>query len=221
MVDFYDESELQDSAFARVLVTGLPKSGKTVAVLSTAPTPIVVINCDKPGAPMAAKRHGATGLKICDVTNAASWRGAYQQAIKMAEAGECSSIVVDTITMLVNNIIAPEMARSNEGFAIWKETLNRTLAGLNALMESPAHIFLIAHYGMEDGQISLDGQLKQTVPALVHDRIHLDFNPKGKPPRTFLVGPTASGLAGGRHSDESKALPADIKAVLAEFGYTE
>lgn len=221
MVEFYNEDELQQSAFARVILTGDRGVGKTVAVLRSSPLPICVINCDGPGAPMAAKRHGAKGLMIADITCAQEWKEACKSAVKMAAEGKVKTIVVDTVTLLINNIIGVEMGKKFDGFDIWRETLQNFLDGYNLLWKAQAHVFIIAHYDMADGQLTLDGKLKKDLPALAHDIVHLDYKPGRDPQRAFHLGPSAMGMTKSREIDENKVIPADVKVLLAELGLEE
>lgn len=217
---FYDGSELAQSAYARVLLTGDRKVGKSVQIIGTAPRPVAVLNGDGPGAPQAVKRYFdfADGeLKILDVTSVDLWKKGCVAAKKMAEDGQIKTIVVDTITLLVNSILAREFGRKFTGFEIWRNTCDTFMAGLEHLKLAPAHVFLISHFGIEDGQITLDGKLKKDVPALVNDIVHLDFKPGREYPRMFNIGPSASGLSGGRSSDENKQIPADVSELLKEF----
>lgn len=216
-LDVYDESELAESSFARILLTGDPKAGKTTCVLCTAPQPILVLNCDKPGAPMAAKRHGAK-FKTVDVETSGVWREAVRYAISEAKAERVATIVVDTVTMLINNCLALEMKRKFQGFDIWREVHAGAMQPMNDLLAAQAHVFMLAHYAVSDGQITVQGGMKTDIPALIHDRVHLEFNPKNTPARFFHIGPSASGLSGGRNSDESKIIAADVGVLLKELG---
>lgn len=218
---FYSEETLKNSAFARVLLTGPQKAGKTTAILTTAPGPICVLNCDGEGAPMAAKRHGAKDLLICDVSSVALWERGVAGAVKLANEGKVKSIVVDTITLLINDVLSREFSRRYSGFDIWRETLNSFLQGFDKLKAAPAHLFLPAHHDLSDGQVAVDGKLKGMIPGLVHDIVHLDFNPKRDPARAFHVGPSASGLSGSRNCDENKVIPANVRELLALLGYEE
>lgn len=220
-LNIYSEADLEGSAYARVLLTSIPKSGKTTSVLCTSPAPIFVLNADGPGAPMAARRKGANGLKILDVHTPELWTHGVSAACKMAAQGEVKTIVVDTITSLVNNVMASHFGQRFQGYDIWRAVIDSTMGGLNKLLLAPAHLFILSHYGMDNGEIALNGQLKTVIPALVHDRVHLDFDPKRNPPRAFMIGPSASGLSGGRHSDENKIIPADVRLLLAELGISE
>jgi hypothetical protein len=166
---------------------------------------------------MAAKRYGAEGLKICDVTSTDLWKKACRAAYEMADAGAVKTIVVDTITLLINNIIAVEMGRKYSGFDIWRETIQHFMLGLDLLRHAPAHLFLIAHFDLQDGQLTVDGKLKKDIPALMHDIVHLDFKPNRDPQRAFNIGPSASGISGGRNSDENLVIPANVGDLLRAF----
>ena len=231
-LEFYSEADLEGGAFARVLLTGDRKAGKTTAVLTTAPGPIAVLNADGPGAPMAARRFGAKGLKILDVTGPELWIKGCEAAANLAKAGEIKTIVADTITLLVNKVIAGEMGRRFKDYHIWSNTYQCFMNGLEILERAQAHVFLIAHYDMDNGLITLDGKLKKDIPAMAHDIVHLDYKPGRttrdpetgtitKLERAFMIGPSASGLSGGRHSDENKIIPADVRLLLAELGISE
>lgn len=218
-LDFYDETELEGDAFARILLTGEPKAGKTTSLLTSAPGPICVLNCDGFGAPMAAKRHGAKNLKILDVPNSDTWRRGVDAALKLAAEGQVRSIVVDTITMLINNVLTLEYNKKAQGFEIWRLVLDDGLRYLHKLLHAQAHVFVVSHYAIEDGQLAVNGNLKVQIPAMVHDRVHLEYRATKDPQRVFHVGPHASGLSGGRNSTENQVIPANATLLLKELGY--
>lgn len=221
-LEIYSDDDLQECAFARVLLTGDAKAGKTTLVGTTAPGPILFLNCDGMGAPIAAKRHGGKFM-VVDIGGIEQLQEAVQLACTMAAKGEVRTVVLDTITLLVNVVLLTQLRHRyrNEkdvGFIVYRETGLAVIAALQKLINMPAHLFVLAHYDTKDGLITLEGKLKKDVPGLVHDRIHLTFDPKKDPTRQLLIGPTASGLSGGRNSDESKTIAADIKLLLGELG---
>jgi hypothetical protein len=216
---FYDENELQASAFGRVIVTGPRKMGKTTALLTTAPGPIAVLNCDGEGAPIAAKRFGAKDLKIVDVTSPDLWRKAVDGAIKLADKGEVRSIVVDTFTLLVNNVLTLAHNKRYEGFEIWRNVLDDGIRGLTKLSYAQAHVFIVCHHNLEDGQLLLNGALKEQVPSMMHDIVQFEFRAAKEPRRVFHIGPDAAGMTGSRLCDENKTIPANAEQLLCELGY--
>jgi hypothetical protein len=223
--EFYSGDELEKSAYARVLLTGRRKIGKTVSLLLTAPGPIAMINCDGPGAPQAALRfmtpEQKASLKVCDVTTASGWRKACAGAYAMAERGEVRTIIGDTITLLINKTLAQEMAQKFQGYEIWRNVQSEFYAGFNRLWTAQAHVFIVAHNDMDNGQLTLSGALKEDFPGLMNDIVNISYMPKREHPRMFEIGPSASGLSGGRTSDENKQIPADVRILLAELGLEE
>src|SRR5687767_5834635 len=109
-LDVYTSDDMAVCSKARVLLTGDPKAGKTTSILTSAPGPILVLNCDKPGAPMAAKRHGGK-FDVLDIETAGIWREGVKFAIQAVREEKYRTVVVDTITMLINNCLALEMKR--------------------------------------------------------------------------------------------------------------
>lgn len=215
---FYDENQIESSAYARVLLKGLPKTGKTTSILTSAPGPICVLNCDGPDAVQPAKRFGAKELKIADVTSASMWARAVDGACALAKEGAIGTIVVDTVTLLINNVLTLEYHQQFPGdsFAVYKETFASMAKGLNKLKKAPAHLFVVAHCG-EDGKLDVEGKSKEVLPRLLNDIVYFDFDSKRNPRRAFHVGPSASGLSGSRSCDENKIIEADVKKLLDAF----
>lgn len=216
---FYSESELEASAYARVLVTGIRKSGKTTALATTAPGPVCILNCDGFGAPIAARRFGAKDLKIADIDSSQKWKLGVDGAVRLANEGAIKTIVVDTFTLLVNNTLTLEFNKRFDGFEIWRNVLDTGLRGIYRLMQAPAHLFVVCHFDMENGQLALNGALKEQLPAMIHDIVNFEFNPKNDPSRVFHMGPSASGITGGRFADTNKSIEADATLLLRELGY--
>lgn len=217
---FYNEEALQQSAYARIMLSGQPKCGKTTTILTTAPGPIDILNCDGPGAQIAAKRFGAKNLSILDVTTPELWEKGVRAVIRRASEGKCNTVVVDTFTLLVNNVLAMEMGKRYEKWDIWRETLQSAMGGLNALIQDlQAHLFLVVHYDMNDGLVNIKGQTKKDLPGMVHDRVHMEYRHGKDPARVYHVGSSADGMSGGRFSGENKMIPADATLLLKELGY--
>jgi hypothetical protein len=140
---FYTEKELAASAKFKGLITGVSGCGKTRMTLTTAPKPICVLNCDGPGAPQAALRGKANSLLIKDVTDRNSWLRGCDQALDIVERGLAQSIVVDTVTMLVNQILViGYVAKLGEdNFGVYRGTQTSGLPGSGGRTEErdPSH----------------------------------------------------------------------------------
>lgn len=222
-LEFYSEIEMQREAFARILLTGQKKVGKSTAVYTTSPTPIVALNADGRDALMPAKRQGAQGLQILDVTSADIWRKGVDAAIRMALDGKCKTIVIDTFSILINHTLTLEYQKKFAGekdkFAVWRAVLDDGLRYLHRLLNAPAHVIVICHVDPDSGHLTLNSSLKSELPSLISDIVHLEFRAKEAPARVFKIGPDASGLTGGRNSTENKVIPADVTMLLKELGY--
>lgn len=225
-LDWQTEDDIKNCSFARVLVTGDRKAGKTTRVLTTAPGPIAVLNADGDGATQPAVRHGAK-FRSLNVTTPDLWTAGVKAACDMAAKDEIRTIVVDTITLLVNVNLALHYGRIYDGYDIWSATYKNFMDGMMMLKNANAHVFYLAHYDMDSGLLTLDGKLKKDVPALVNDIVHLDFKPGRKMKvgddvvaldRAFQIGPSANGLSGGRSSEENKLIPADVGILFEELG---
>src|SRR5688572_8736466 len=135
--------EVQAEAFARILIVGAMKVGKTTAVAETAPGPILIGNCDGTAATVFPASRGAKFLEM-PIKNRASWRKFVDTAVKLANDGKIRTIMVDTITLLADSI-AGECESTLTGFDIWSELEKQLKAGLRRLLDAPAHVFLLAH----------------------------------------------------------------------------
>lgn len=217
----YLGSAMEDSKFARILCTGKPKTGKTLATLRGG-YDTYVINCDKKYAQSHAANYGIdiTKMRFMDVECFDDWKEACMEAVSLSKEGKINLVVLDTITNLVNNVIAPEMSTKFQGFEIWRNTVDNVLNGINYLFkECQAHLVMNAHYDFKDGVIELDGKLKSVIPSLAFDIVKVDFDGARDPEFAFQIGPSPSGLTGGRHSRHNKTLPADLAVLLKELGY--
>lgn len=216
---FYTEEDDADDAYARILVTGPPKIGKTVAVVTTSPQPVVVLNCDGKGALAPARRYGGKFFAR-DITSAKDWLNATRDVQKLAATGDVRTCVVDTLTALVNNTISREMMRDYEGFEIWRQTQDCVMTGINKLRDADCHLLVIAHITKDEAAGLLPdvpGALGRLVPALLHDWISVAHDGKADSERVFLIGPQENWTRSGRHVKRSIILPANVKKLLTEF----
>ncbi len=225
-LEIYTEEDMKREAFARILLTGHRKIGKSTAIATSAPGPIGVLNIDGRDALQPAKRHGAKGLQIVDVTSADVWKKGVTKFIQLAGEGKVKTIMVDTFSILVNDKLTLEYKQKyrddKNKFAAWDAVMDDALRYVHKLLQAPAHIFLICHVSRETGDLVLNTQLQERLPALINDIVHMEFNGKeadADRKRTFRYGPDVSGLSGGRSSDENKVIPADASLLLRELGY--
>ncbi len=216
--------EAAGNAFARILVLGPPKVGKTTAVLGTAPAPLV-INCDGASATKGAKEvAGASFLQI-EAYNRKQWSAALAAAKTLVAAGKVRTIIVDTITILADNIV-DDAGVTLQGFDLWNDVQKRIVGGIKLLASLDAHLILIGHmvagHDEEAGIMPLiAGRSKILVPALIDDWVLLDYLEGRKPhERVWLVGPQGRWTSSGRNVRRSCQVAATIPALFAELGIT-
>lgn len=217
----YNQDEAADTAYARLLILGAPKIGKTTAVVSTAPAPLI-INCDGMSATKYAAKQGAK-FSGFDVTGSrASWLKAQGIAKKAVEADVARTIVVDTMTLLADDIRDELMVQGFSGFELYGELASSLLGGMKRLYKLDAHVIIIAHMtpgeGTEAGVIPLiAGQAKVKIPAIAHDVALFEYN-LDTGARQFAVGPQRNWAYSGRNVKRSAVVAPTIPALFTELG---
>lgn len=216
-----DQDNVAAESFARILVLGPAKAGKTTCVAKTAPKPLI-INCDGKGATIGAANQGAQFLTI-DATSRATWKRAQEAAAKLVAAGAVQTVIVDTLSLLADNILDEIKALGFEGYDIWNELEAQLGQGIKRLGQLDAHLFVNAHMmpamDREAGILpAIPGRSKWRIPALVTDWILLDVEPGRKPERQWLLGPQKAWTSSGRNIKRTCAVEATVPALFAELG---
>jgi len=220
-LDFYDEEFVEQAGFARVLLVGPPKVGKSVAVGTTAPGPVVILNCDQGEALVPVRRHGGK-FKALNIDSALTWSRATKELPAMAERGECRTCVVDTVTLLAGNTLEREMASKYTGFDVYSHMEDALMSGLNRLANAPMHLFVIAHMTKDEavGVLpDIPGKAKRLITGLLSDWILLSYDPKRTDmERAFVLGPYEGWRGHGRNIKRTALIPADVGVLLDELG---
>lgn len=218
----YNEKDTQADAWARILLMGPAKGGKTVVCARTAPGPVCIINCDGEHALQPAAAFKARYIAL-DAVDARSWNQAVQYACKLADLEKVSTIVVDTITLLADTIVE-DLGERFEGFDLWREVLDYLVGGIRDLKRANAHLIVIAHAIANENSIegvlpAIPGKAATRIPAMLHDWIWLDLDMKKDPPqRQFLVGPQKNWNHGARNARRTTIVPDNIVELLEELG---
>lgn len=217
-------AQVAEEAFARVLILGQMKIGKTSALCTTAPRP-VIINCDGIGATQYAAIENGSDFWQLDVNGLKTWGDAVKEACRMANDGEVETIIVDSVTLLSDELHA-ELAKSLSGFDLWGGLALELQSGLRRLMKAPAHVFLVAHIDPSKDSSAgilplIGGNTKVWLPAKVSDWVLFSYESGRKPdPRAFLVGPQDDWPRSGRRIRRSiEICPPDVGDLLEELGF--
>ena len=226
MIKPYTEKDIKNDAKARLLVTGPHGCGKTTMVLTSSPRPICVMNCDGHDASEPAVRHGADHLEIYDVDSAATMFEVANIAIQGAKAKKFRTIVVDTLTILVNSVLTLEMRRryptqkDGTSYAQFRQTQLTALEMMQQLVnQNDAHVIIVAHWDNSGNELALEGkQLKSFVPARVSEMARMSYDPDRDPQRVLHVGPSPSGQSKSRRVDHYAEVPASIEALFSHLG---
>lgn len=216
-----DQDGAAESEFARILVLGPAKAGKTTCILATAPSPLC-INCDGLSATKGAREEGGKFL-VVDATTRATLKAAVGIAEKLVAAGDVKTVVLDTATLLADNLL-DEISVTLTGWDVWSELSSVVTHAVKRLCRLPAHIFVVAHMApdkdvAEGIMPAIGGKLKSRLPALLDDWILLDVEPGRKPfERQWLLGPQKTWTHSGRNIRRTIAVEATVPALFAELG---
>lgn len=219
---FHAQDAMLEDTYARILLLGAMKVGKTTAVLSTSPGPVAVLNCDGVGATKYPATQGAKFMQI-DVRSRATWAKGCASAVKAAKAGQIKTIVVDTVTLLGDEILDELKLLNFQGFDLWNELADSLKSGLRKLLDAPAHLIVIAHMDPREDEVSgimplIPGGTKVWLPSKVADWVLFDYA-DGK--RQFLLGPQKMWSHSGRNIKKSEAIEADVCEMFARMGIAE
>ena len=220
--------EASANAFARVLVIGPPKIGKTTCVVGTAPQALV-LNCDGLSATKGAARHGGE-FNVFDVNSRKTWMAGIKAAESLVAAGHVRINVVDTITLLAESIV-DDASITLEGQELWGAVKKSLCGGFRKLCSLDAHLIVIAHLMTEmsrsrDGDDEeagivpmVPGQSRTLVPAMLDDWVLLDYVPERKPhERLFQLGPQGRWARGGRNIKRTCQVEATVPKLFEELG---
>lgn len=222
--------ELQKAAFARVLVVGPGKVGKTTCVATTAPGPVMIINCDGRdacvGAAAQMSEEQLDSTLILNARTVTQWDDARREAIAKSKRGEIRSVLVDTVSLLSDSVVS-ELKITLDGFKLWDAAKEIIYGGVDELAESlQAHLFVISHIDALSGDDApagilpmIAGSSKRWIPAAMSDIVFLEATPDGG--RKFLCGPQKFWSFQGRNMKRTIAIDADVKVLLKEFGIKE
>lgn len=218
----YTHKEVADSSYARIMLLGAPKIGKTTCLTTTSPKPLV-INCDTGSALKGPQNQGGEFLAVNALTYG-GWKKAQATAAKLVTAGLAETIIVDTITMLADTLLDALKAEEFSGFDLWNEFDAEFRGGLKSLCDLKAHVFLVAHLtpqysDKEDDSAGIvpliPGQGKVKIAGMVDDCILMIKEGKK---RSFVLGHQKSWNYEGRNMVRDEVIEADVEIMFEKLG---
>jgi len=223
-------AEAQKDAYARILVLANYKVGKTTAIATTAPKPLI-INCDGLGATTGAQHINSqfedeVEFLVKDCNSSMQWAASVEAAYKLAEAGIIKTVAVDTATFLLASLKVEAENKKFAGFDLWNEVDSTFSKPWRKLLKIPAHLIVTTHitpgYEGEAGIApSIQGSAKTKIPGAMHDIVLMDCVADRKPhERVFYVGPQGAkwSSTGCRNTKKSAIIEADFLKLFKELG---
>jgi hypothetical protein len=138
------QDEAKDNAFARILLLGPAKAGKTTCIAGTAPKPLV-INCDGLSATKGARLvHKQSRFLVAEAQSRAGLINAVKAAEALVAAGDVRTVILDTATLLVDNILDEVTKAGFEGWDRWEELEKAVMGSVKKLASLEAHLFVIS-----------------------------------------------------------------------------
>jgi len=229
----YSADEAQKNAFARVLLLGPPKCGKTVACSTTSPRPVDVINCDGKYAIAPVPLYGkfeSGDFEAMNVRCNAEWQAACREEHARACKGEVRTIVVDSLTLLADSILdearqaRPGAKLDFDGWSLYADAVmgHEGRSGLRLLLDAPAHLIITAHMAPVGDYVAgilpaIPGRvIPNKLPGLIDDWILFECTTSGE--RRFVLGPQDNWNHSGRNIRKVTKIAADVNLLLKELG---
>lgn len=233
-------TDVENSAYLRLLVLGPPKSGKTHTILATCPKPAYVINSDdkyslKPAARVT--KEFSWDLVLGD--NLQTIEGAIAEARKGVKEGRYKTIVWDTLTKYAARCeqtcadATNNAAGEPDGRRYWQVYRKHLHNVIDRLFMLKAHVIVNAHWlditgGAIDGQAPktgsgivpmLGGQARQTIPAEFQDVVFLEKRKVGGEDKRFFVTSSAGVWGPGcRNLSGVSEVEADVEVLWRKMG---
>src|SRR5690606_31941130 len=141
-----------------------------------------------------------------------TWQKACIKAASLAREEKIRTIVVDTVTLLGDEIVDELKVLNFGGFDLWNELADSLKGGLRKLLAAPAHLIVIAHMDPREDEIAgimplIPGGTKVWLPSKVADWVLFEISPEGR--RQFVVGPQGKWSHSGRNVKRSCVIDAD------------
>lgn len=213
--------DAQQNSFARVLLMGKAKVGKTTALAMTAPKPLI-LKSDGESSTKYPASQGAEFLEI-PARNVAEMQAARKAARALVKAGDVRTVIWDTITIFGGRLERELVAKGLDKFDLFREIKKQLMTTAEELFALNAHVFVVCHLNVlgEAGEgvlPAIPGAAKVEIPAMIDDWVKFDFDSKRTPQRQFWLGPQGDWGGGGRNIRKTEAIDADVGVLLGKLG---
>lgn len=221
--------DLASEGYARVLLLGPMKAGKTTALLDTAPSKPLLINCDADGATQYAASVKKSKFFQFDCFNVNGvgaqkrWTDARRAARDLVTSGDTNIVIVDTISLLADHLVEDISLTAADQFDLWRKVYAEIVGGYKKLASLPAHLIVVGHMDPREDEIAgimplLPGKSQAILPALVADWVLFTYESQRKPDRAFVLGQQDKWTHSGRNIKRSCVIPADMRELFKELG---
>lgn len=227
-------STLAGQSYARLIVLGAPKVGKTTTCAKTSPPGVYVINSDDEFALRPAASAGADFVydtALGSEPDLGAIDRAIREASKGVKEGRYKTVIWDTVTRYAaraEDIFAAASAGASgkpDPRRWYPAHRKHVMQCVDRLLNLPAHVILICHYQDKyrdiEGQAqpvregivpALGGKLSADLPAMVSDVVYLDRERSGE--RVFICSSQGVYGPGGRNLTGIDKVPADVTKLL-------
>lgn len=226
----HTSEDVRSNAYARVMVLGGGKIGKTTALLTSAPKP-GIINCDADDATKwaADPNHGNAKFLQWNAYTRQSWAKAVHSATLAVQDGVIETVIADSMSLLCNNLVDElSILHGEDKRALYGELIKVVMAGVKKLCKLQAHVFFVAHISPDFDEVTgvtplIAGQTKVLLPAFVSDWVLFRCDPEASDPnlvRQFVLGAQGKWTASGRSIKKPAIIPATVPVLFNELGIT-
>lgn len=226
----HSSDDIKSSSYARVLVLGGGKIGKTTALLTSAPK-AGIINCDADDATKwaADPNHGNAKFLQWNAYTKQQWTKACHSASMAVNDGVIQTVIADSMSLLAQNLVDElSILHGEDKRALYGELIKVIMAGVKKLCKLPAHVFFVAHISPDFDEVAgvvplIAGQTKVLLPAFVSDWVLFRCDPEASDPalqRQFVLGAQGKWSASGRNIRKPTIIPATVPDLCRELGIT-
>lgn len=232
--------DLEGPKFLRLMVLGFNKVGKSSCVISSAPKPVYVINCDQPDALEPVRRFDRTFLHNF-IDSSQKMGDAIELARQLVKEEKVSTVVWDTLSGFSPNLELEAFAScltsdgKEDGRRAWPVYRKYLRGFLGRLFKLKCHVVVISHYldvggGGEDDKDAakkvaktgpgivpmLGGASRAEVGGMFQDVVFMEkrLTGPGVEERVFVTGIEGVFGPGCRSMPGNVTMPADVSGFL-------